>query len=404
MKFAHLADTHLGAWREPKLTDLNTKAFEKAIEVCIAKQVDFVLISGDLFNTSLPPIDKLKAAVIKFKELKEANIPTYIIPGSHDFSPSGKTMLDVLEEAGLFINVSKNNEIVDNKIKLNFTIDAKTGAKITGMLGRKGGLETTYYENLIKENIEKEEGFKIFMFHTALAEFKPKNLENMDAAPLSLLPKHFNYYAGGHVHYIFNKEEKDYGLITYPGPIFPNNFKEIEDLERGGFYFYDEGKLEHIPIQTVNTFKIHIKANHLTPEQVNKAIQDKIKDKEFNNTLITIRVEGVLESGKPSDINFKDLFALLYEKSAYFVMKNTAALTSKEFEEIKVDASSREEAEEKLILEHLGQIKVDNLSTEKEKLLTRSFMKTLAEEKNEGETVTVFQKRVLDELKKLVEF
>ena len=35
------------------------------------------------------------------------NIEVYVIPGSHDFSPSGKTMLDVLENSGLVINVNK---------------------------------------------------------------------------------------------------------------------------------------------------------------------------------------------------------------------------------------------------------------------------------------------------------
>ena len=43
------------------------------------------------------------------------------------------------------------------------------------------------------KNLEEEEGFKIFMFHTALTELKPKNLERMDSAPISLLPKGFDY-------------------------------------------------------------------------------------------------------------------------------------------------------------------------------------------------------------------
>ncbi|MCK4522256.1 MAG: metallophosphoesterase, partial [Nanoarchaeota archaeon] len=99
MKFAHLADCHIGSWRDPKLRDVNTKAFIKAVDICIEKNVDFILISGDLFNTSLPAIDNLKQAVIKLKELKDKNISVYIIAGSHDFSPSGKTILDVLEHA-----------------------------------------------------------------------------------------------------------------------------------------------------------------------------------------------------------------------------------------------------------------------------------------------------------------
>ncbi|MBI2140227.1 metallophosphoesterase, partial [Candidatus Woesearchaeota archaeon] len=57
MKFAHMADCHIGGWRDPKLRLVNAEAFQKAAAVCIEKNVDFILIAGDLFNTSLPPMD-----------------------------------------------------------------------------------------------------------------------------------------------------------------------------------------------------------------------------------------------------------------------------------------------------------------------------------------------------------
>jgi len=401
MKFAHLADCHIGSWREPKLRDVNTKAFIKAVDLCIEKNVDFILISGDLFNTSLPAIDNLKQAVIKLKELKDKNIPVYTIAGSHDFSPSGKTMLDVLEEAGLLINVAKG-EIVDDKLKLNFTIDKKTNAKITGLLGKRGGLERGFYENLIKENLEKEPGYKIFLFHSLLSEFKPKNLEKADSQPLSLLPKNFNYYAGGHPHIVFSEKEEGYGLIAYPGTLFPNNFKELEDLKVGGFNMVEDGKLRWEQIQIYNVFPIKIDCNHKIAEQVEQEIEEQIKGKEFNNTIATIRLEGTLESGRPSDINFKEIFDRLYEKSAYFVMKNTNALTTKEFEEIKIEAGSVDEMEEKLIKEHLGQIKVKDLTTEQEEKLTKELMNILATEREEGEKVADFERRVKEDVGKVL--
>lgn len=425
MKFAHLADCHIGSWRDPKLRDISTDAFVKAIDTCIEKSVDFILIAGDLFNTSLPSIDRLKQTVEKLKELKDKNIAVYMIAGSHDFSPSGKTMLDVLESAGLIVNVTKgdivevseitpkNNSgmisehvknrpqqkgVFNEKIKLNFTVDKKTGAKITGMLGKKGSLEKSYYENLITEHLEKEEGYKIFMFHSAITELKPKSLEKIESHPLSLLPKNFNYYAGGHPHYVFNKEEKDYGLITYPGPLFPNNFKELEELGNGGFYIVENNKAEWHPIQIYNTFSIKIDCNNKTPEQVKEDILKGVKNKEFNDTIVTIRLEGTLESGKPSDIDFKNIFEFIYGKSAYFVMKNTNALKTKEFEEIKVQAGSVKEVEESLIKEHLGQIKVENMTTEKEEKLIKNLMNSLTTEKKEGERVVDFEKRVKEEI------
>lgn len=402
MKFAHMADCHIGSWRDPKLKDISTKAFLKAADLCIEKDVDFILISGDLFNTSLPSLDGLKSAVVKLKELKDKNIPVYVIPGSHDFSPSGKTMLDVLESAGLFVNVAKGS-VEDNKLKLQFTIDKKTGAKITGLLGKKGSLEKSYYEALDTASLEKEPGYKIFMFHSALTELKPEGLENMESHPLSLLPKKFDYYAGGHVHYVLVREEQGFGVIAFPGPLFPNNFKELEDLSRGGFYIVENNKPKWEPIQIYNTFHIKLDCENKAPEEVEDAVLKEIKNKEFIDTIITIRLFGTLRTGKPSDINFREIFSKLYDKSAYFVMKNANKLLSPEFEEIKLETKSVDDIEESLIKEHLGQIKVAGLTPEKEEKLTKELVNILSIEKDEGERVADFENRVKREVSSILD-
>ena len=399
-----MADCHIGSWRDPKLRDASTKAFLKAVDICIEKQVDFVLIAGDLFNTALPGIDALKVVVPKLKELKDSNIPVYAIPGSHDFSPSGKTIIDVLENAGLIINVMKG-KIIDEKLNLKFTLDKKTGVKITGIFGKKGMLEKSHYKSLLKKELEQEKGFKIFMFHTALTEFKPEELESMESQPLELLPKNFDYYAGGHVHYVFNKKEPGYGVIVYPGPLFPNSFSEFEKLENGGFYIVektDKLELKYEPIVIYNVFSLSIDCNNKSPEQIRAELEERIKGREFINTIVTIRLAGTLDSGKPSDINIKEIFSKLYDSSAYFVMKNTSKLTTKELDKVKAKTSSVEDVEDLLIKESLGQIKVDNLNIEKEEKLTKQMMAILSKEKQEGERVADFEKRIKEEIEKLI--
>ena len=406
IKFVHFADCHIGSWRDPKLRNANMEAFVKAVDFCINDNVDFILISGDLFNTALPSIDWLKHAVLKLKQLKDKSIPVYVIAGSHDFSPSGKTMLDVLEKAGLFINVAKG-DVVDDKLRLNFTIDKKTGAKITGLLGRRGGLEKEYYKSLDKDALEKEEGYKIFMFHSALTEFKSREMSEMYSQPLSFFPKNFNYYAGGHVHEVLFTEDRDYGWITYPGPLFPANFKELEKLERGGFFVVEADekitKVEFQPLQIYNISKIIIDAENKTPEEIEQGIFSDIKGKEFNNTIVTIRVKGTLKSGKPSDINFKSIFEKLYGKSAYFVMKNTSALKTREFENIKISAETAPDIEESIIKEHLQQIKVEGLGREKEFALVKQLMSLLNSEKDEAEKVSDFQQRIKQDVFKVLD-
>ena len=74
MKFAHLADCHLGGWRQPELQELNMQSFKKAIEICIEEQVEFILFTGDLFDSAFPPIEILKETFSEFRKLKEAKI------------------------------------------------------------------------------------------------------------------------------------------------------------------------------------------------------------------------------------------------------------------------------------------------------------------------------------------
>ncbi|MGV8141914.1 MAG: metallophosphoesterase family protein [Candidatus Woesearchaeota archaeon] len=393
MRFAHMADVHIGSWRDPKLKDLATEAFMRALEISLNKEVDFILISGDLFNTALPGIDSLKSVVKELKMLKEKNIPVYVIPGSHDYSPSGKTMIDVLEEAGLLVNVFKG-KVVDGKLQLRFTKDEKTGVKITGILGRRGTLERLYYQDLDLEHLEKEHGKKIFMFHTSITELKPGQKSAMDSTDVSYMPKGFEYYAGGHVHIIQKYDFKDHKNVVYPGPIFPANFEELENLGSGGFYIFDHGKLEREDIHIKNTFNIDIDCEHLSPEEVNQLMLERLKGKELLNNIVLIRISGKLKTGKVSDIHFKDIFDKCYSQGAFFVMRNAVKVVSAEYEEIKTDQKNPEDMEDDIIREHLGQIHVKGFDADTELRTTKEIMHALSSEKHEGEKVYEYEERL----------
>ena len=405
MKYAHLADLHLGSWREPKMRDLSIKAFLTAIDQCIKKEVDFILFAGDIFNTSLPSLDTLKIVTKKIKELKDKDIPLYVIAGSHDFSPSGKTMIDVLENAGLLKNVCRGKIHPETKeLHLQFTVDQKTGAKLTGILGRKGQLDKTYYQNLHLENLEQETGYKIFMFHTTLSEMKPKHLEKIESQPASFLPKNFNYYAGGHIHHPTKIELEGYGTLAYPGALFPNNFAEVEKYSHGGYYLItienQAQNIEWIPVKVMEHHDFMLNCNHKAPEVITFEILDHFEKTNIQDTLTTIRLTGTLAKGKVSDINFNQIFAELYHKGAYFIMKNTSGLQSEEFEEIKISATNPETMEEEIIKEHLQQKKLYNPETEL--FITKNLLQILTTSKKEGETLSDFQERVIQEINKIL--
>lgn len=386
MKFAHMSDCHVGGWREENLKELSIRAFEEAINECIKENTAFVLISGDLFNTSLPNIDIIKRTAESLDKLRQNDISCYIIPGSHDFSPSGKTMLDVLEKSGLCENVMKfkNN-------KLEFTLD-KTNAKITGIFGLRQGLDRNYYLNLDKEALANESGFKIFMFHATLDEFKPKDQENVQGQSYTDLPRNFNYYAGGHTHIVFNDKKEGYGLIAYPGPLFPNSFKELEELRHGGFYIVDDNmNIKRIDIKLKDVIPFFINSQDKTSQE----IEEELKSiKNVQDKIVLIRIEGTLKSGKISEINFNKIFN---EYHAYIVLKNTNKLKSLEFNEYETKHGDIEEVEQVIIKENLTNI--NTVFNQEE--IAKQLMISMNLEKDEGERNLDFETRLIRDIAKI---
>ena len=382
MRFAHIADCHIGGWIEDKLKELTIIAFKKAVDICINENVDFVLIAGDLFNTAIPQIEMIKQTTEGLKRLKDKDIMVYLVPGSHDFSPSGKTILSVFEKAGLIKNVYNEEE---NSLKL--TIDEKTKAKITGMLGLRNSLELLKYDSLDLANLEKEDGFKIFLLHSGINEFMPSGF-GFTSLLLDKLPKGFNYYAGGHIHYVFQKKLSENSILSYPGPLFPNSFSELEELDNGGVFFLDDKlNIERREIKLKDVVKIKINADNKTPSEVEKEL---IGISNVTDKIVLIRVTGILKDGYPSDINFN----LDNLKDAYIVLKNTASLSAKEYEELEINESIVN-IEEKIVEDNLEDIKNVNF----DESLVLSLLNVLDKSRSEGETVNDFEKRITEDIK-----
>ncbi len=385
-----MSDCHIGSWREDTLRDINLKSFEKAIEISIENHVGFIIMAGDLFDTALPSIDILKKTAKILSRLKDYDIPVYVIPGSHDFSASGKTMLDVLENAGLITNVMKFDE---NK-KLIFTED-RTGVKLTGIYGRKGGLEEFDYCNLEKSHLESEEGFKIFLFHTLLEETKNQDFNIIESPSINILPKNFDYYAGGHPHFVYAKHHENYGMVAYPGPIFPNNFQELEKLKHGNFFIVEANngiKVNKIPLKIADTASYCISAENKTPKEVEHEILSNIKD--YKNKILTIRIEGCLKDGKTNDIDFKIINENF--KEAYYTLRNTSKLTTKEFQSLEIESMDVPDIE----LSVIKNISDNNLFDENKIFQIMNYLDT---EKFDGERNADFEIRVIKEISKLIE-
>ena len=393
MRFAHFADCHIGGWKSQKLRELNLLCFRRAVALCLEQNVDFVLLPGDLFNTALPPIDYIKAVTEELQKLKDAVIPVYMIAGSHDFSASGKTMLDVFSRARLIVNVMR----YDSDGQLQFTQDQKTGAKIVGVYGKKGGLEKELYKDLDFSHLEAEDGFKIFLFHTAISEFTPKDLQEMQSMRVAQLPKDFSYYAGGHVHYVFQKQVGE-GLLTFPGALFPNSFKELEEWKHGGVYIVDEHLAwEYIPVKLKDVQSFSFDLSGMSAAQASEAILSQMQATSTEDAIVTLRLFGTL-SGDPHDIAYHDILAAASDSYAF--LKHSSQLQA-----FSATASSENPGE-------VGDIEAKLLAAmseppKKQASLAEFYsalMQALSEEKVEGETVAQYQERFLQDVQGVFDF
>lgn len=387
VRFAHISDVHLGGWKQQPMQDLNFQSFKKTIDMCIQKKVDFVLFAGDLFDSAYPPIEVLKETFAEFKKLKEAKIPCFIIAGSHDYSVSGKTFLDVLEKAGFCKNVDDFEEKEDS-IVLNPVIHE--GVALYGYPGKKSSLEI---RDLRKLEFQDSPGmFKIFMLHTTID--KAKGTLPIDAIETDLLPK-ADYYALGHLHIDFQYEK-----FVYPGPIFPNNFQELEDLKYGSFYIVDtqsEKPLEKIQIKLkeVELLEIEIQNALLATEKI---IQE-LDKRDLEDKIVLLRLRGELEQGRNADIKYQQIEEFAKQKKAYFVLRNTHELKSKELElELETEISNAENIEEQTINFYCKENPSDFNN------LIPQLLNSLSIEKQEDEKNEVFTNRLLEEARKILKF
>ncbi|MDO8508332.1 MAG: exonuclease SbcCD subunit D [Nanoarchaeota archaeon] len=380
MKFAHLADCHLDGWRQPELNALNLQSFQKTVSICIKEKVDFILIAGDLFDSSYPSIDTLKEAFKEFRRLSEVKIPVFLIAGSHDYSASGKTFLDVLEKSGFCKNVHQYEER-NGFIFLQPTICKNVA--IYGYPGKKSGLEVDEIERI---KLQDSPGlFKILMLHTTIKSAVPNpKIKSVDDSKLPQV----NYLALGHLHINYSKNGK-----VYPGPIFPNNLSELEELKGGSFYIFDNGKIDKREVKIKEVLVINYETNNAlnaTDELLNVLVKENLNDK-----IVIIKISGVIEQGKTSDINFGKIETFAKKSGAWVVLKNTSRLQLSE-PELQLDTIDTEDIESEVIK------KFESTNQSKFNKLISPLIKVLQLEKIDDEKSAIFEERLLNETKKII--
>ncbi len=357
--FAHMADVHLGAYSK-ELRQLNLQAFLTALDRCLERKVDFVLIAGDLFHINVPDLAVVERAADKLREVKDAGVPVYVWYGYHDYSPTEKSIIDVLASAGLFPKVAGAEPRGEGSpLRLRFTTDPSTGAKLTAIAGKAQGLDRHLFASLDRRALEAESGFKVFGFHAAVREFLPAYLAHIEAVPVADFPKGFDYYAGGHIHHYHEEEREGYGPFVNPGPTFGSDGRDVLNDEPRGFVLATvagsrvEVRFEKIEVSPFLRLDLDVAGK--TAQQARASLEEELAAAPVDGRAVVLRVHGEMASGKRSELDLDALYSKLPKLGARAVHIVKAYSVREAGREGAAEAGTPQaEVEQKVLAAHLA--------------------------------------------------
>ena len=259
MIFSHISDTHLGFvqyYSEEREQDVYS-AFDQAIDTSISDHVDFVIFAGDIFHVPNPGGKAILVLANALKRLKQKSIDSFFILGEHDISRIRATPVPFVYHNLEFSKYIGNGKPFQYKDVLIVGYDKKRKSEIH-----------TFENDFVRADSEAQNhhGHKILVLHQGISEI------NKFAGELNStdLPKHFTYYAMGHLH---EKETKKFshldGVLAYPGSIELTSSEGIKETQKG-FYEVDlstsEAKTNWIKLDTRQQFSINTDFDNLAKE------------------------------------------------------------------------------------------------------------------------------------------
>ncbi len=267
--FIHTADLHLDSPFKgvsemstvisAALAEATFRTFSNIIDLCLEKQVDFLLIAGDIYDGA----DRSLRAQLRFrdglKRLSEVGIKTYIVHGNHDPLDGWAASLEWPENVYIFAGKSVAAVPVEQN---GFEI-----ARIYGISYQQRETKTNLAKKFPVLIQAEKDLFTIGLLHcnvgteTGHAPYAPCSLQDLSS-------RNFDYWALGHVHKkaVISPAEP---LVIYPGN--PQGLHPGEIGDRGCFLVnVDESGVpsaEFMDVAAVRWFEKEIAIDDLQTEQ-----------------------------------------------------------------------------------------------------------------------------------------
>lgn len=277
MKFVHIADIHFDS-PFVNLSDKNIlgdlrrleqrKAFKKVIEYIKQYNVEFLFISGDLYEHQYVKLSTIEYINNLLKEIP--NTQVFISPGNHDpyIKNSYYHQFNWNENVKIFSHEIEKIEQEDINIY---------GYGFDDFYCTDCGIENLQLDDLNKINV--------LVIHGTLdgASIEEKQYNSMTRKMIQ--EKKFDYVALGHIH------KPDYSSsLVYPGSTISLGFDElgehgmiVGDLQKGKI------ELQFVPLDGEKFTEIEINVTDiLSKEQLIEEINDQnISNKEFVKVILT---------------------------------------------------------------------------------------------------------------------
>ncbi len=295
MKIIHTSDWHIGKIvNEYSMIKDQEYILNKLIETIDNEKVEVLIIAGDIYDRSIPPVEAVELLNDTFiKLVVDRNIKVLAISGNHDSGERLSFGSGILKKQGLHI-VGRDDEIY-NKVTLKnndeninfYLVPYKDPALIKKLLDNK---EIRNHNDAmkaiidkIKESLNKDE-INILIAHgyitmkredaidTSENKYEVANLEVSESErPLSIggtdlidgkLFNDFDYVALGHLH---GQQRVGRDTMRYSGSLLKYSFSEVKQ---------NKG----VTILDINNKDIKVSHKALTPLRDLKVIKGNIED------------------------------------------------------------------------------------------------------------------------------
>jgi exonuclease SbcD len=104
MRILHTSDWHVGrSFHRVGLLDAQSAYIDHLVETVRAESVDVVVVSGDIYDRALPPIDAIALANDALRRLVSSGARVVMTSGNHDSAPRLGFASDLIDAAGVHL-------------------------------------------------------------------------------------------------------------------------------------------------------------------------------------------------------------------------------------------------------------------------------------------------------------